>query len=78
MRVKVRSTGMGALEARLLRQRRTLASVRQPLRRAGAASVRLTLPRAARRAGRYVLRLRAAAPVGKKATTTTLTLEVTR
>lgn len=78
VRVKVRSTGMGALEARLLRQRRTLASVRQRLGRAGTASVRLTLPRAARRAGRYVLRLRAGAPVGKKATTTTLTLEVTR
>ena len=78
VRVAVKATGVGALQAKLLRKRRTLATVRQALTRPGSATVRLTLPRAARRAGRYSLRLRAAAPMGKKATTTTITLEVTR
>lgn len=78
VRVRVRSSGMGGLQARLLSRRRTVTTVRTSLPRAGAATVKLTLPRIARRAGRYSLRLRATAPLGSKATTTTITLEVRR
>ncbi len=44
----------------------------------GSQNVRITLPKSARRTGRYLLRLVATAPDGKGHRTTTLKLEVRR
>ena len=53
-------------------------SVTAKLTKPGSQKLRLTLPRAARRRGHYLLRLVTTAPDGKGHKTTTLKLEVRR
>jgi hypothetical protein len=84
----VRSTGIGTLDASLQRpsaarerngkplQSQTLAFVADTLLRPGSHTVRLRLPIAARKPGRYILRIATTSPDGKRHATTTLTLEI--
>lgn len=82
--VKLRSSGIGTVQGTLMRagrkgrrtSTRALSKMSATLTRPGSQSLRLTLPRAARRPGRYLLRLVTMAPDGKGRRTTTLKLEV--
>jgi len=82
--LKLRADGIGSLQANLLPVRRKghrtaqkpLARLTLQVAKAGDQNVKLTLPKAARRAARYTLQLVATSPDGKGHTTTTLTLEV--
>ena len=76
--LRVRSSGIGSLQASLLGKRKALATVKRAITRPGSASVRLLLPKAVRRAGTYRVRLTSTAPDGKKKASTTITLEVRR
>ncbi len=82
----LRSSGIGTLQASLMHaprkgrktSKKALAKVSAKLTRPGSQNVRISLPKAARRTGRYVLKLVATAPDGKGRRTTTLKLEVRR
>jgi len=84
MTVSLRSSGIGSLKATLLRATRkghktrykALADVTAKLAKPGSQQLRLTLPKAARRRGHYLLKLVTTAPDGKGQKTTTLKLEV--
>lgn len=82
--VPLRSSGVGSLQGTLHKARRrgvrgsgrALTRVKATLMKAGAQRLLVRLPRAARRAGRYTLRLTTTAPDGTARRTTTLKLEV--
>ena len=82
--VHLRSSGIGTAQGTLTRaprrgrkgSTRPLAKMTLKLARPGTQNLRLTLPRAARRSGRYALRLVTIAPNGKTRRMTTLKLEV--
>jgi len=82
--VALRSSGIGSLQGTLhkaprrgaRRSARALTKVSAKITKAGAQRLRVKLPRAARRPGRYVLRLTTTAPDGTARRTTKLTLEV--
>ena len=84
--LSLRSSGIGTVKATLLRATRkghktrykTLAAVAANLTKPGGQKLRLTLPKAARGRGHYLLRLVTTAPDGKGHKTTTLKLEVRR
>jgi hypothetical protein len=84
--LKLRSSGIGTVQVTLLRAPRkghktsahALAKFTTKLTKPGSQNVRITLPKAARRTGRYMLRLVTTAPDGKGHKTTTLKLEVRR
>jgi hypothetical protein len=75
--VRVRTTGVGKLEATLAHATHKLAVLTIDLKRAGHETLRLHLP-AGRRHGRYVVRVETTSPDGSRHTTTTLTLEIAR
>lgn len=82
--VEVRASGIGTIQGTLTRaarrgrktSKKPLAKVSAGIARPGTQKLRLTLPRAAQRRGRYVLRLVTTAPDGKSRRATTLKLEV--
>ena len=82
--VALRSSGIGSLQGTLHKAQRrgvrgsgrALTRVKAKLTKAGAQKLRVRLPRAARRAGHYTLRLITTAPDGTSRRTTTLKLEV--
>ncbi len=84
--VPLRSSGIGSVRAELAREprqgrktaKRPLTTAKLALPRPGARKLALRLPRAARQAGRYRLRLVATSPDGRGRATTTLKLEVIR
>ena len=84
--VELRASGIGTVQGTLTRaaQRgrktstKTLAKVSARITRPGTQKLSLTLPRAAQRRGRYVLKLVTTAPDGKSRRATTLKLEVRR
>jgi hypothetical protein len=84
--VPLRSSGIGSVRAELAREprrgrrtaRRPLATAQLALPRPGARKLAVRLPRAARRPGRFVLRLTSTSPDGRGSAATTLRLEVTR
>jgi hypothetical protein len=83
MTLPLRADGIGTVQGTLTRtvrgrkSARTVARMKAvPIARPGTQKLRLALPRAARRTGRYALRLVTTAPDGKARRTITLKLEV--
>ncbi len=82
----LRSSGIGSVQASLVRQprkgtktsKKVLGKLDAKLSRAGSQTLRLALTKAARHQGRYALRVVTIAPDGKGRAKQTLTLEVTR
>ncbi len=82
----LRSSGIGSVQASLVRQprkgtktsKKVLGKLDAKLSRAGNQTLRLALTKAARHQGRYALRVVTIAPDGKGRAKQTLTLEVTR
>jgi hypothetical protein len=76
VRVGARVSGLGVARADAMLGKVTLASAVAPVLRTGRVALQLQLPPALRRPGTYQIRLSGHALIGRKARTTTITLEV--
>ncbi len=78
--VSLTAKGIGSLDASLLKRKakKALWGWSTKLAKAGATKVPVTLPKSARKRGRYSLRLVTTSPDGKAKATTTINLEVRR
>jgi len=76
VRVGAKVAGLGTAKAEAMLGKASLASAVAPVLRKGRVAIPLQLPPALRHPGTYQIRLSGHALVGRKTTTTTITLEV--